>query len=164
MSNANLEMGSHTETMVEGADCARKAAMALLAQASLQEMQQFWENWENKPSVETLRGPETGLVMVRGRIGGGGAAFNLGEATVTRATVRLGNGAVGHAYALGRSSKKVRLAAVFDAIWQGQDCRQSVEDKVLAPIARRLNKDLEGKRAETAATKVDFFTMVRGDD
>jgi alpha-D-ribose 1-methylphosphonate 5-triphosphate synthase subunit PhnG len=164
MRNANLKTGEHPEVIAEVADAGRKAAMALLAQATVQEMRQFWDCWENKPAVETLRGPETGLVMVRGRIGGGGAAFNLGEATVTRATIRLGNGVVGHAYALGRSSEKVKLAAVFDAIWQDSAHRQTVEDNVLAPIAQRLNEDLEQRRAETAATKVDFFTMVRGDD
>ncbi|UXN62751.1 phosphonate C-P lyase system protein PhnG [Phyllobacterium zundukense] len=143
---------------------ARKAAMALLAQATVQEMKDFWTHWADKPQVEALRGPETGLVMMRGRIGGGGAPFNLGEATVTRATVRLGNGAVGHAYALGRSSEKVRLAAIFDALWQEPAYRQTVEDAILAPIKRRLNDHLENRRAETAATKVDFFTMVRGDN
>lgn len=145
-------------------DMGRKAAMALLAQATAQEMKDFWAHWTDKPQVETLRGPETGLVMVRGRIGGGGAPFNMGEATVTRATVRLGNGAVGHAYAMGRSSEKVRLAAVFDALWQEPAHRQAVEDTVLAPIAQRLNDNLEDRRAETNATKVDFFTMVRGDN
>lgn len=148
----------------DGSDGGRKAAMALLAQATSQELQAFWSQWNEKPEVETLRGPETGLVMIRGRIGGGGEPFNFGEATVTRATVRLGNGAVGHAYALGRQGEKVRLAAVFDALWQGETERRAVEDKVLAPIARRLSDDLESKRSETAATKVDFFTMVRGDD
>jgi len=146
------------------ADFGRKAAMALLAQATAQEMKDFWTHWANKPQVETLRGPEIGLVMMRGRIGGGGAPFNLGEATVTRATVRLANGAVGHAYALGRSSEKVRLAAIFDALWQEPAYRQTVEETVLAPITQRLNSDLEDRRAETAATKVDFFTMVRGDN
>ena len=157
------ENSSATPTSGE-ADFGRKAAMALLAQATVQEMKDFWMHWANKPQVETLRGPETGLVMMRGRIGGGGAPFNLGEATVTRATVRLGNGAVGHAYALGRSSEKVRLAAIFDALWQESAYRQTVEDTILAPIAQRLNDNLEDRRAETAATKVDFFTMVRGDN
>ncbi|EJN03922.1 phosphonate C-P lyase system protein PhnG [Phyllobacterium sp. YR531] len=164
MSSSNLETGTHPDVNLEATDLGRKSSMALLAQATAQELRQFWNDWENKPEVETLRGPETGLVMVRGRIGGGGSAFNLGEATVTRATVRLGNGAVGHAYALGRSSEKVRLAAVFDALWQEPVHRQAVADEVLAPIAKRLGESLEQKRAETAATKVDFFTMVRGDD
>lgn len=155
---------SSATTNAGEADFGRKAAMALLAQATVQEMKDFWAHWANKPQVETLRGPETGLVMMRGRIGGGGAPFNLGEATVTRATVRLGDGAVGHAYALGRSSEKVRLAAIFDALWQEPAYRQTVEETVLAPIAQRLNDNLEDRRAETAATKVDFFTMVRGDN
>jgi alpha-D-ribose 1-methylphosphonate 5-triphosphate synthase subunit PhnG len=160
MTNENLES---TATAV-GLDFGRKTAMALLAQATAQELTQFWGQWADKPQVETLRGPETGLVMIRGRIGGGGAPFNLGEATVTRATVRLGNGVVGHAYSLGRQGEKVRLAAVFDALWQEPVQRQAVEDAILAPIAQRLNDNLEHRRAETAATKVDFFTMVRGDD
>ncbi|WP_051614957.1 phosphonate C-P lyase system protein PhnG [Phyllobacterium sp. UNC302MFCol5.2] len=152
------------QEMSATADAGRKAAMALLAQATADEMTRFWSVWTDKPEVETLRGPETGLVMVRGRIGGSGAPFNLGEATVTRATVRLGSGAVGHAYALGRQGEKVRLAAVFDALWQDDAKRDVVEKTVLAPIAQRLDEELRTKRAETAATKVDFFTMVRGED
>ena len=54
------------------------------------------------PDYVELRAAESGLVMVRGRIGGDGAPFNLGEATVTRATVRLASGEVGFAYVLGR--------------------------------------------------------------
>src|ERR1700744_4491144 len=41
------------------------------------------------PEFDWLRPPETGLAMVRGRVGGSGDPFNLGEATVTRATLRL---------------------------------------------------------------------------
>ena len=86
-----------------------------------------------------MRGPETGLVMLRGRIGGGGAPFNFGEATVTRATVRLPGGAIGHSYALGRDKEKARLAAIADALWQDPAERADVEAKVLAPLraARR---------------------------
>ena len=36
--------------------------------------------------------------VVRGRVGATGAAFNLGEMTVTRASVRLASGNVGHAF------------------------------------------------------------------
>nr|WP_269812739.1 phosphonate C-P lyase system protein PhnG [Aurantimonas marina] len=62
----------------------------------------------------TLRAPEAGLVMRRGRIGGG-APFNLGEACVARASVRLASGEVGHAMVLGRDTDHARLAAFFDA-------------------------------------------------
>lgn len=114
--------------------------------------------------AEILRGPETGLVTVRGRIGGGGAPFNTGEATVTRATVRLPSGQVGHAYALGRDKEKVRLAAILDATWCDEETRAAVENKIVAPLQRLQAEADTKRRAETAATKVDFFTMVRGED
>ncbi len=111
-----------------------------------------------------MRGPETGLVTVRGRIGGGGAPFNVGEATVTRATVRLPSGEVGHAYALGRDREKARLSAIADALWQDPKRRGLVESRLLAPLRAMLADADRRRREETAATKVDFFTMVRGED
>ena len=115
--------------------------------------------------AETLRGPETGLVTVRGRIGGGGAAFNTGEATVTRATVRLPSGQIGHAYALGRDKEKVRLAAILDASWCAEETRATrSRRRSLRRCSRRTAEADAKRRAETAATKVDFFTMVRGED
>ena len=111
-----------------------------------------------------LRAPETGLVMLRGRIGGDGAAFNLGEASVTRAAVQIASGEVGIAYILGRDQKKARLSAVCDALWQSKKYRDAVERRVLAPIRRRIDAEREHARAQTAATRVDFFTLVRGED
>ena len=95
---------------------ARKAAMAALAAARVEDLAAAWHEWAEKPGFAVVRGPETGLVMVRGRAGGGGAPFNLGETTVTRMTVRLDSGEVGHCYALGRDGDKARLAALFDAL------------------------------------------------
>ena len=143
---------------------ARQAGMAILARASGKELQAFWQAWADKPEFEVLRGPETGLVMLRGRIGGGGAPFNVGEATVTRATVRLSDGSVGHSYALGRDQEKARLAALFDALWLDEDRRDAVETKVLNVLRKRLADTDATARSEAAATKVDFFTMVRGDN
>lgn len=143
---------------------ARQAAMAVLAQAEAEELEQAWADWPNRPEVRPLRGPETGLIMLRGRIGGGGAPFNFGEATVTRATVELSNGAVGHAHALGTNKEKVRHAAIIDALWQDADQRDRVESAILDPIRRRLNAQDRTSQDETAATRVDFFTMVRGED
>ncbi len=101
---------------------------------------------------------------MRGRIGGGGAPFNTGEATVTRATVRLPSGQIGHAYALGRDKEKVRLAAILDASWCAEETRETVQTKVVAPLIETPGRADAKRRAETAATKVDFFTMVRGED
>lgn len=102
--------------------------------------------------------------MVRGRIGGGGAPFNLGEVTVTRATIRLASGTVGHAHALGTDREKVRLAAIFDALWHQPATKDFVEKAILLPITERIAGRDRQRAEETAATRVDFFTMVRGED
>lgn len=142
----------------------RKAVMATLAQASGDDIVRLWNAAGLPSEAELLRGPETGLVTVRGRIGGGGAPFNVGEATVTRATVRLASGQVGHCYALGRDKQKARLAAIADALWQDSAHRDEVQTKLIAPLQAALAQARETRHAETAATKVDFFTMVRGED
>ncbi|TPN79414.1 phosphonate C-P lyase system protein PhnG [Mesorhizobium sp. CU2] len=142
----------------------RKAAMATLAHAAADEIARLWDGSGLPSEAELLRGPETGLVTVRGRIGGGGAPFNVGEATVTRATVRLPSGQVGHSYSLGRDKQKARLAAIADALWQDPAHRAEVEAKLVAPLRETLDAAREKRRVETGATKVDFFTMVRGED
>lgn len=142
----------------------RKRVVDLLARSELAELNDAWEALANKPEVQAVRGPETGLVMVRGRIGGGGSAFNLGEVTVTRATIRLASGTVGHGQSLGTDRKKARLCAIFDALWQEEPTKAFVEEGLLQPIAQRIGTAAQQKAGETAATRVDFFTMVRGDD
>jgi alpha-D-ribose 1-methylphosphonate 5-triphosphate synthase subunit PhnG len=142
----------------------RQAAMATLAHAATSELKRLWEGAGLPQEAHLLRGPETGLVTLRGRIGGGGAPFNFGEATVTRATVRLPGGTVGHSYALGRDKEKARLSAIVDALWQQLESRADVEAKLLAPLRAAAAAADEKRRAETAATKVDFFTLVRGED
>jgi len=148
---------------IEATD-SRKRVVDLLARSELAELNDAWEALADKPEVQAVRGPETGLVMVRGRIGGGGSAFNLGEVTVTRATIRLASGTVGHGQSLGTDRKKARLGAIFDALWQEAATSAFVEERLLQPIAQRIAAATQQKADETAATRVDFFTMVRGDD
>ncbi|KAA3530581.1 phosphonate C-P lyase system protein PhnG [Agrobacterium tumefaciens] len=142
----------------------RKRVAALLARATVQELEAVWSRQDASPQTENVRGPETGLVMVKGRIGGGGAPFNLGETTVTRATVKLTSGTVGHAHVLGTGRKKAWYAAVFDALWQENPTRGFIETELLSPVEKRLAEEKDRKTKETAATRVDFFTMVRGED
>jgi alpha-D-ribose 1-methylphosphonate 5-triphosphate synthase subunit PhnG len=142
----------------------RKRTLDLLARSERTELQVAWDALAEKPEVQPVRGPETGLVMVRGRIGGGGSPFNLGEVTVTRATVRLASGSIGHAYHLGTDREAARLAAVFDALWQERAHRDFVEKAILTPVSERIAAVDQKKAEETAATRVDFFTMVRGED
>ena len=116
------------------------------------------------PPALPVRGPEVGLVMLRGRAGGGGAAFNLGEASVVRATVKLGSGEVGHAVILGRDAGRARMAAHLDALWQRPDWRPRVEAEVVVPGLAAEAAAAESRAEETEATRVDFFTLVRGED
>jgi alpha-D-ribose 1-methylphosphonate 5-triphosphate synthase subunit PhnG len=138
--------------------------MAVLAEATAAELTQGIAEFGDVPVHVELRTPETGLVMVRGRIGGDGAPFNFGEATVTRAAVQLSSGEVGHSYVLGRDHRQARLAALCDALWQSALHRDDVERHVLAPVRERLQRGRAEQRARTAATRVDFFTLVRGEN
>ena len=147
--------------MQDAAANSRQEAMAVLSHAEPKRLGELWAAWADKPAFHRVRGPETGLVMVRARAGGGNP-FNMGEATVTRATVRLETGEVGHAYCLGRDGDKALQSAVFDALWQRD--AEAVEALVLTPLRNELAACDARRRDETAATKVDFFTQVRGDN
>lgn len=140
----------------------RQAAMAVLAHAEAAEIAARLRAIA-LPEHQDLRAPENGLVMLRGRVGGDGAPFNLGEATVSRAAVRLGTGEVGFGYTLGRNSEKARLIALCDALVQSRDFGAAVERDVIAPLREQLMVERKQVAAETAATKVDFYTMVRGE-
>jgi alpha-D-ribose 1-methylphosphonate 5-triphosphate synthase subunit PhnG len=159
------EQAPHADdTRENGRDADRRAAMAVLAQARADEIEAGLRAVAEPLDYVELRAPETGLVMMRGRVGGDGAAFNLGEATVTRAAVQIATGEVGFFYVLGRDERKARLCAVCDALWQSKRHRAAVERRVLAPIRSRIDAERAVGRAETAATRVDFFTLVRGED
>ncbi|RXT49067.1 phosphonate C-P lyase system protein PhnG [Bradyrhizobium betae] len=140
----------------------RKAAMAVLAHAEAGEIAARLRNLA-VPAHQDLREPESGLVMLRGRVGGDGAPFNLGEATVSRAAIRLASGEVGFGYTLGRDGEKARLIALCDALVQSKDFGATVERDIIAPLREQLMVRRKQVAEETAATKVDFYTMVRGE-
>jgi alpha-D-ribose 1-methylphosphonate 5-triphosphate synthase subunit PhnG len=149
-------------TEENGQQAKRKAAMAVLAHADGAAIAVRLDTIA-VPAHENLREPENGLVMVRGRIGGDGAPFNLGEATVSRAAVRLATGEVGFGYVLGRDGQKARMIALCDALIQTSEHAGSIETQVLAPLRAVIASERNRKAAETAATRVDFYTMVRGE-
>lgn len=156
-----MTVETHTET---GPDIpARKAWLSLMAKAPEDEMLALWAGLKLDPAFTWLRRPEVGTVMVRGRAGGTGAPFNLGEMTVTRCAVQLDSGAVGHGYVQGRSQDKARAAALVDALMQG-DQAETIRAGVLTPLADHVAAATSKRAAKAAATKVDFFTMVRGED
>lgn len=118
----------------------------------------------NEATHQIIKPAETGTVMLEGRAGGTGQRFNLGEATVTRCVVKLSDGPIGVAYALGRDKTKAEHAAVLDAILQKSEGASF--DRILAQLIaldemRLVKTELKSRKA--AATKVNFFTLIRGE-
>jgi alpha-D-ribose 1-methylphosphonate 5-triphosphate synthase subunit PhnG len=116
-----------------------------------------------RPAFTWLRAPEIGSTMVRARAGATGAPFNLGEMTVTRCALTLDTGEVGHAYIQGRRKEDAETAALIDALMQTA-ISQTLRTSVLEPLEAEMNTAKAARAAKAAATKVDFFTMVRGED
>jgi alpha-D-ribose 1-methylphosphonate 5-triphosphate synthase subunit PhnG len=134
--------------------------MAVLARAPAASMQAALDALAPTPSWTRLRGPEIGMAMVRGRMGGDGAAFNLGEMTVARASVRLADGTVGHAFRAGRDRAAAELAAVCDALLQGK-AHAALHAGLIVPQQAAQQAVRADVAARAAATRVDFFGMVR---
>jgi alpha-D-ribose 1-methylphosphonate 5-triphosphate synthase subunit PhnG len=101
--------------------------------------------------------------MVRGRAGATGAPFNLGEMSVTRCSVRLACGTVGHGYVQGRDKTHAQQAALIDALMQTEQAKH-VRQAVLAPLQSTMDTAQQQRAAKAAATEVDFFTLIRGED
>lgn len=140
---------------------ARQTWMSVLAGAKKERLDALFPR-DRLPSFTYLRRPETGLVMLRGRQGGTGSPFNIGEATLTRCSIRLANGTIGRAFVMGRSHEHAVSVAVCDALLQGPQHAELTET-VIAPLARERAERERQMALKNAATKVDFFTMVRGD-
>jgi alpha-D-ribose 1-methylphosphonate 5-triphosphate synthase subunit PhnG len=133
--------------------------MSVLARAPGDMLGRLLDEAGGAPVYTILRGPEGGLVMVRGRAGGGGAPFNLGEMTVTRCTVRTESGPVGHAYVAGRDERQAELAAVVDALMQDPDRAAAIETRIIAPLESAQAINRAERAAKAAATRVQFFAM-----
>ncbi len=138
---------------------ARRRWMSVMSRASAAAIADHLSRCPELPAYVRLRGPETGLVMLRGRAGGGGGKFNLGEVTVTRCTVRTEGGQVGHCYATGRDTGACELAARVDAAMQDPALHDVLESGLIRPLerAQHMRRDADARRA--AATRVEFFTM-----
>src|SRR5712671_6747453 len=150
-----------TAVRENGKQARRQAAMAVLAHSDAAGIASRLEAIA-VPVYENLREPENGLVMVRGRIGGDGMPFNLGEATVSRAAVRLATGEVGFGYTLGRDRQKARMIALCDALVQSDQFADAVEVEVIAPLATRKVPGANPKGGGTGGAGGGFFTAGRG--
>lgn len=141
----------------------RRRWLAALARAPVGDLAAAWSRLDPAPGFTHLRAPEAGLVMVRGRAGGGGERFNLGEMTVVRCTVRLDDGTMGFGYVAGRDRRHAELAALFDALLQVPDRHDAVMADLIVPIEAALADRAASEGRKSEATRVEFFTMVRGE-
>ncbi len=146
----------------------RQHWMSVLSRAPVNELESRWNAMESQPKTRFIRAPEIGLMMVRSRAGGSGTAFNLGEMTMTRCVVALENGTSGFGYVQGRSKRHAELAASFDALLQDSEQHNPTQHaQLLEGWLNPLHDTWQAARAKrskaAASTKVDFFTMVRGE-
>lgn len=143
---------------------ARRRWLSVLAKARLEELEAAWQGLGERPLYEWLRRPEVGMVMVRARAGGTGQQFNFGQMTVTRCALRLAGGAAGVGYVQGRSKRHAELTALFDALLQDRSRRPTLENGVIARLERAQAERRAARSRKAAATKVNFFTLVRGEN
>lgn len=146
---------------------ARRHWMAVLARASTEQLERAWRTVATPPEHQWLRRPETGLAMLRGRAGGTGAQFNLGEASITRCALRVtdtadSSGHAGFAYVLGRDHRHAELAALFDALLQDAQRGPALQQTIIKSLADTQARQRDDASRKAAATRVDFYTMVHG--
>ncbi|NBC31610.1 MAG: phosphonate C-P lyase system protein PhnG [Alphaproteobacteria bacterium] len=142
---------------------ARRLWLRCLAYAHPDRLETAWNALHEPPAYALLRPPETGLAMIRARMGGTGRPFNLGEMTVTRCVVRLAGGQVGVGFVAGRGQRHATLVALFDALLQDESRHAALSESLITPLAAEQQGHRAKAAAKTARTKVDFFTMVRGE-
>jgi len=141
----------------------RQRWLGVLAKAKPDELEAVVHDLGDIPDCVMLRRPEIGLVMSRGRAGGSGQRFNLGEIPVTRCAVQSPAGDIGHGYVQGRDKRHAELAAIMDALLQDGEHQGDLLGKVIEPLASAASVRKEAIRRKAEATRVDFFTMVRGE-
>ncbi len=137
----------------------RPSWMAVLARAETDTVEALLDTAPALPPHRVIRGPEIGLTMLRGRAGGDGAAFNLGEATVTRCSVSLANGTLGHCWRLGRDRRAAELAALLDAALQQPELQPGLIAAVIEPLRQAQAEAAALTARRAAATEVRFATL-----
>src|SRR5262245_60803396 len=157
-------MAEHPDKATTPEPESRSRWMSVLAQASASDVEEVWQSLDHRPVHRLIRGPEVGSIMVRGRAGGTGAPFCLGEMSVTRCSVALEDGRIGHAYVGGRSAPHAEHAAVLDALLQDPAHRPHLEATVINPLVERREAARRRTATRVARTRVEFLAMVRGEE
>lgn len=141
----------------------RKKWLSLLAQSTSEDIITLWGKAKIECHFEVIRAAEIGAVMIQGRQGGSGAPFNLGEMSVTRCSIKIAEGYIGHGYHQGRSKETAEIIAKLDALLQTIKF-DAIVKTILNPLEKRLQEKEYNLATKAEATKVNFFTLVRGED
>lgn len=128
------------------------------------EVRHYWEGFE-RPDIRVLKAPEVGLVMTQGRTHGTGSPFLFGEASMTRCVVgdTEGLGLLGYGQILGRDKGLARAIADLDLLAQDVELGPQI-DLWIAAWADELQALDRAEAERVQATRVDFLTLVRGED
>ncbi|WP_337029805.1 phosphonate C-P lyase system protein PhnG [Pantoea agglomerans] len=142
----------------------RQRWLSVLAHSSAALLETHWQALNLQPAHTLIRPAEIGLTRLQARMGATGKRFVMGDATVTRAVVQLSDGTLGYSYLLGRDKAHAERCALLDALLQQPETRQLLEEKIITPLAAWRDEQRQLRAREIASSKVDFFTLVRGDN
>jgi len=81
-----------------------------------------------------------------------------------RVAIRLNSGTLGYSYVLGRDKAHAERCAVIDALLQEQPYFQTLMENLIAPLEADRAARIAARQAEVNTSRVDFFTLVRGDN
>ncbi|MBD1559239.1 phosphonate C-P lyase system protein PhnG [Vibrio sp. S9_S30] len=142
----------------------RQGWMSALARTHFLHLKNLWEPLNLSPHYQVIRQAETGLIQVQSRMGSTGNPFNIGDMTVTRSVIKLPGGEMGYSYIKGRNKEHAHLAALIDALMQTETHCASLKQQVIEPLMAFMEEQTKVRRQHIATSKVEFFTMVRGED
>ena len=123
----------------------RQRWMSVLAHSEPQELAARMQTLQLAPQYELIRAPETGLVQLQARMGGIGDRFFAGDATLT-------------------DRPHAERCAAIDALMQSPHHFHTLMETLITPLEEQRSVRIEARRAEVNASRVDFFTLVRGDN
>lgn len=142
----------------------RQRWLSVLAHSNAAMLETHWQALNLQPAFTLVRQAEIGLTRLQARMGATGNRFVMGDATVTRAVVQLEDGTLGYSYLLGRDKAHAERCALLDALLQQPETRPLLEEKIITPLAAWREEQRQLRAREIASSKVDFFTLVRGDN
>jgi len=142
----------------------RQRWISVLARADFADLQQHWHATGINSKFTPIRPAEIGLSQVQGRIGATGRKFNMGDVTISRAVIQLESGEMGYSYVQGRNKQHAEVAAIIDGLMQTEQHNEQLEHQLIQPLAAIKSAQEQARNNAVSSSKVDFFTLVRGED